>query len=715
MFRSSRISTGIIVVSALVAMLAVSACSHGASARKYSYPAAKTVDQSDVYHGTTVKDPYRWLENADNPETLAWVEQQNQLSRDYVKGYTGYEAMRERLTKLWNYEKYRLPVPRGERYFFVKNDGLQNQSVLYVQTGMKGEPAVVLDPNTWSDDGTVALSSWTPSMDGSLLAYAQSANGSDGQVIKVADVTGAKTYSDELQFCRFSSVAWKKDNSGFFYNRYPDPATVAKEDSTKYMRVYFHKVGTPQSDDVLVHEDKDDKDLGFWPVATEDGAYLILYVARGGEKSNMLWYRPMDSDSPFVKLIDTDDARYDFIDNDGGVFYIRTDLDAPRSRVIAIDTAKSGRDQWKEIVPQQEDVLDFAGVVNKQLVMVYMHDAQHRMRLYDLKGTFEKEIELPTIGSIYGISGRRDDAAMFYSFASFLYPTTMFRYDFATGKSTVFRKSAIDFDPSGYETKQVFYTSKDGTKVPMFITHKKGIKLDGSNPTLLYGYGGFKINLTPYFSIHRIVWMEQGGVFAVANLRGGDEYGEAWHRAGQLENKQNVFDDFIAGSEWLIENGYTSPKKLAIQGGSNGGLLVAAVMLQRPELFGAIACHVPVIDMLRYHKFTVGHFWIPEYGNAEENPEHFKFMYAYSPLHNVKPGVAYPATYITTGDTDDRVAPGHAKKFAATLQAQDAGQFPILLYVETKAGHGAGKPTAKIIEERVDIYAFLLRALGMDK
>jgi len=715
MFRSSRISTGIIVVSALVAMLAVSACSHGASARKYSYPAAKTVDQSDVYHGTTVKDPYRWLENADNPETLAWVEQQNQLSRDYVKGYTGYEAMRERLTKLWNYEKYRLPVPRGERYFFVKNDGLQNQSVLYVQTGMKGEPAVVLDPNTWSDDGTVALSSWTPSMDGSLLAYAQSANGSDGQVIKVADVTGAKTYSDELQFCRFSSVAWKKDNSGFFYNRYPDPATVAKEDSTKYMRVYFHKVGTPQSDDVLVHEDKDDKDLGFWPVATEDGAYLILYVARGGEKSNMLWYRPMDSDSPFVKLIDTDDARYDFIDNDGGVFYIRTDLDAPRSRVIAIDTAKSGRDQWKEIVPQQEDVLDFAGVVNKQLVMVYMHDAQHRMRLYDLKGTFEKEIELPTIGSIYGISGRRDDAAMFYSFASFLYPTTMFRYDFATGKSTVFRKSAIDFDPSGYETKQVFYTSKDGTKVPMFITHKKGIKLDGNNPTLLYGYGGFKINLTPYFSIHRIVWMEQGGVFAVANLRGGDEYGEAWHRAGQLENKQNVFDDFIAGSEWLIENGYTSPKKLAIQGGSNGGLLVAAVMLQRPELFGAIACHVPVIDMLRYHKFTVGHFWIPEYGNAEENPEHFKFMYAYSPLHNVKPGVAYPATYITTGDTDDRVAPGHAKKFAATLQAQDAGQFPILLYVETKAGHGAGKPTAKIIEERVDIYAFLLRALGMDK
>ena len=698
---------------ALVSLAAVSACSHGV-VRNYTYPVAKTVDQTDVYHGVEVKDPYRWLENADDPATVAWVKKENDLSRAYVRGYAGYENMRARLTKLWNYEKFSLPHRRGDRYFFEKNNGLQNQSVLYVQTGLQGKPVAVLDPNGWSTDGTVALSSWTPSFDGSLLAYAQSVNGSDGQVIKVADVTGATTYDDALRFCRFSSVAWKKDNSGFFYNRYPDPATVAPEDSTKYMRIYFHKVGTPQADDVLVYEDKNDKELGFWPGATEDGAYLVLYVARGGEKSNMLWYRPMDSDGPFVKLIDTDDARYDFIDNQGGVFYIRTDLDAPRSRIIAIDTASPGRDQWREIVPQQDDVLDFAAMFSGNLVTVYMHDAQHRMRLYDDAGTFKKELQLPTIGSIYGISGRSDGTEMFYSFASFLYPTTMFRYDFTTGETSVFRKSNIDFDPGAYETKQVFYTSKDGTKVPMFITHKKGIKLDGTNPTLLYGYGGFKISLTPYFSIHRIVWMEHGGVFAVANIRGGDEYGEAWHRAGQLENKQNVFDDFIAGGEWLIDNGYTSRKKLAMQGGSNGGLLVAAVMLQRPDLFGAVACHVPVIDMLRYHKFTVGHFWIPEYGNAEENPDHFKFLYAYSPLHNVKKGVVYPATYITTGDTDDRVAPGHAKKFAATLQADDAGVNPILLYVETKAGHGAGKPTDKIIEERVDIYAFLLRALGVE-
>ena len=703
-----------IICAALVSLAAVSACSHGV-VRNYTYPVAKTVDQTDVYHGVEVKDPYRWLENADDPDTVAWVKKENALSRAYVRGYAGYEDMRARLTKLWNYEKFSLPQRRGDRYFFEKNDGLQNQSVLYVQTGLQGEPAVALDPNAWSSDGTVALSSWTPSFDGSLLAYAQSVNGSDGQVIKVADVTGAKTYDDALKFCRFSSLAWKRDNSGFFYNRYPDPATVAPEDSTKYMQVYFHAVGTPQADDVLVYEDKNDKELGFWPGASEDGAYLILYVARGGEKSNMLWYRPMDSNGPFVKLIDTDDARYDFIDNQGGVFFLRTDLEAPRSRIIAIDTAAPGRDQWLEIIPQQDDVLDFAGVINSNLVAVYMHDAQHRMRLYDMQGVLQKELQLPTIGSIYGISGRSNGTEMFYSFASFLYPTTMFRYDFTTGKTTVFRKSNIDFDPSGYETKQVFYASKDGTKVPMFITHKKGIKLDGANPTLLYGYGGFKISMTPYFSIHRIVWMEHGGVFAVANIRGGDEYGEAWHRAGQLENKQNVFDDFIAGGEWLIDNGYTSRKKLAIQGGSNGGLLVAAVMLQRPDLFGAVACHVPVIDMLRYHKFTVGHFWIPEYGNAEENPDQFKFMYAYSPLHNVKKGVVYPATYITTGDTDDRVAPGHAKKFAATLQADDAGVNPILLYVETKAGHGAGKPTDKIIEERVDIYAFLLRALGVAK
>ncbi len=680
---------------------------------KLIYPPARKDSTADIYHGVKVPDPYRWLEDADASETQAWVAQQNKLTSDFLTSVTAGEKIKARLTHLLNYPRYSAPYKEGDRYFFWKNEGLQNQSVLYTQKTLEDKLRVVINPNLLSADGTVAVTTTAVSKDGTLLAYALSRSGSDRRDVKIRTIDSSRDYDETLKWCKFTSIAWKHNNEGFFYNRFPDPNTVPPEDQANYNRVYWHKLGTAQSQDRLIYERPDNKELTFDPLITEDGKFLILNVYHGTDPKNRVYYRPVESTAPFIRLLDEADARYDFIGNTDSVFYFNTDLDAPRGRIIAIDTNNPARENWREILPQTDDVIDYVGLINNHFVVAYMHDVHHQLKIYNLDGTFVREITLPTLGTVGGLSGKQDDTEMFFSFTSFLFPTTSYRYDFLTQQLATVHKPKIDFDPSHYETKQVFYHSRDGTRVPMFITHKKGLKLDAGNPTLLYGYGGYNISRKPYFSVYVLTWLELGGVYAVANLRGGGEYGEEWHQAGMLDKKQNVFDDFIAAAEWLIENKYTSPNKLAIRGGSNGGLLVAACMLQRPRLFGAVVCQVPVTDMLRYHKFTVGRYWIPEYGSAEATPQEFKVLYAYSPLHNVKAGVEYPPILVTSADTDDRVVPAHAKKFVAALQAKAAGKNPILLRVETKAGHGRGKPISKVIDEQADIYAFLLKTLDL--
>jgi prolyl oligopeptidase len=683
-----------------------------ATTRGFEYPPARKADVVDDYHGTKVPDPYRWLEDAKSKETVAWVEAQNRLTFAHIHT-PQREKIKARVTELWNYPKYSLPYKQGGRYFFEKNDGLQNQFVYYVQDSLKSEPRIILDPNKLSKDGTTAVTGGRISEDGKLLAYLLSHKGSDWQELKIRNVDTGEDYEEVLKHCKFTGIAWKHDGSGFYYNRFPDPATVPQEDRNTNNRVYWHRLGTPQDQDKLIFERKDDKELGFYPMITEDGKYLLLYVYRGTDPKNRIYYREVASDKDFVRLLDKADARYEPIGNVGTVFYFQTDLDAPRGRIVAIDIQNPDRQNWKEILPQQENAIAYVAMVSNHLVVATMQDAHHVLKIYDLEGKFVRDLELPGIGSVFGLSGKQDQAEMFFSYVSFLQPQSAFRYDFATDKVELFRGPKLKADLSGYETKQVFYESKDGTKVPMFIVHKKDVALEGKRPTLLYAYGGFNASLTPRFSPSRLVWLENGGIFAQANLRGGGEYGEEWHQAGTLGNKQNVFDDFIAAAEWLIKNKYTSSKRLAIIGGSNGGLLTAACMLQRPDLYGAVLSLVPVTDMLRFHKFSVGGDWVSDYGNAEKDPGHFKFLYAYSPVHNVKPAV-FPPTLITTADTDDRVVPMHGKKFAAALQTADQGSNPILLRVETKAGHGRGKPTAKRIEEAADIYSFLFNVFGVN-
>jgi prolyl oligopeptidase len=679
-----------------------------------AYPQTRKDKVVDTYHGVRVEDPYRWLEDAESAETLAWVNEQNERTRRFLADSPVRERIESRLTDLIDHVRYSAPWEQGGRYFFWKNDGLQNQPVLYVQEGLKAQPRVVINPNELSEDGTAAVTTTAVSWDGKLLAYGLSRSGSDEKDVRVRKIDSGREYEETLHWCRFTTIAWKHDGSGFFYSRYPDPNTVAPEDRMNYNRVYWHTLDTPQSEDVLVYERPDNKELSFAPVVTEDGRYLLLYVYHGTDPRNRIYYRPLEGKGPFVRLLDKADAEYAFIGNRESTFYFNTDLDAPRGRILAIDVHHPSPEHWRTVVPERNDVLDRAAIINGQLVLAYMRDVHHRLEIRDMDGRHTRDIPLPTLGTVSGLSGKERDDEMFFSFTSFLYPSTSFRYDFATGELGIVHEPSIDFDPSGYETKQVFYTSKDGTRVPMFLTHRKGLELDGDNPTLLYGYGGFNISVKPRFSVSTLLWLEAGGVFAQANLRGGSEYGEAWHQAGMLDRKQNVFDDFIAAAEWLIANDYTRPARLAIRGGSNGGLLVAACMIQRPELYGAVVCQVPVIDMLRYHKFTVGRYWVPEYGNAEASREHFDFLYAYSPLHNVQEGLENPPILVTSADTDDRVVPSHAKKFAATLQEKAAGTNPILLRVETKAGHGGGKPTSKVIEEQADIHAFLFKVLNVN-
>ncbi len=689
-----------------------------AAAQELEYPRSHKVDVVEDYHGTEVADPYRWLEDVDSEETKAWVEAQNEVTFAYLESIPERDWIEGRLNRIWDYERYSTPWKEGDYYVFWKNDGLQNQSVLYMQASLDAEPQVLFDPNKLSEDGTVAASALGFTEDGRYMVYSTSASGSDWREFFVRDVQAKKDLEDHLIWIKFSGASWTHDNAGFFYGRYPEPKEGDEyEDTNRNRKIYYHRLGTPQSEDQLIYERPDQPEWGIGAFVTDDGRYLMMSLSHGTDDRERVYYVDLEDakgpnlDNEVVKLIDEFEASYNFVGNDGPVFYFRTNLDAPRYRLIAIDTRNPARDNWKTLIPEGEDVLQSVGIVNNQFVIRYMHDAHTQVVIYNMDGAFDRDVELPTIGSAGWFSGEREDSEAFYSFTSFLYPTTIFRYDFETGESTVFKAPDVDFDPTAYETKQVFYESKDGTMIPMFLTHKKGIELDGSNPTYLYGYGGFNISRTPSFSPSMLVWLELGGVYASANLRGGGEYGEEWHKAGMLKNKQNVFDDFIAAAEYLIDGGYTTSDKLAIAGGSNGGLLVGAVMTQRPELFGAALPAVGVMDMLRFHKFTIGWAWVSDYGSSED-PDMFPYLYAYSPYHNLHPAF-YPPTMVTTSDHDDRVVPGHSFKFAARLQEMQMGDAPVLIRVQTKAGHGAGKPTAMLIEEEADRWAFLVKSLGI--
>lgn len=686
-----------------------------ALSRDLIYPNTNQVAQSDNYHGVEVKDPYRWLEDPDSDATKAWVEAQNEVTNSYLSTISAKDRIQQRLTQLWDYEKYSSPFKRGQSYFYFKNDGLQNQSVLYTLESLDDEGQVLLDPNTLSADGTVALSGLSISDDGQWLAYGLSTAGSDWVEYRVKNIVTREDTADHLQWIKFSGASWTKDNQGFFYSRYDEPNEATKlEDVNYYQKLYYHRLGTAQAEDILVYHRPDQKEWGFSGGVTEDGKYLIISVWLGTDSKNLVFYKNLEqSDSEVIELISEFAASFSVIDNDGDTFWLRTDLNAPRGRVIAIDLNNPDQANWQEIIPEAPETLESTGLLNNQFVADYLKDARSQIRIYALDGTLLREVELPGIGSVGGFSGKRYDTETFYTFTSFTTPTTIYRYDMTTGERQLFRQPQVDFNPEEYQTQQVFYSSKDGTKIPMFITHKKGIKLDGNNPTYLYAYGGFNISLTPSFSVSNVVWLEMGGIYAVPNLRGGGEYGEDWHQAGMKDKKQNVFDDFIAAAEWLIAQKYTSQEKLAIAGGSNGGLLVGACMTQRPDLFAAAIPAVGVLDMLRFHKFTIGWAWCAEYGNPD-NKQDFETLYAYSPLHNLKAGTAYPATMITTADHDDRVVPAHSFKFAAALQAAHQGDNPVLIRIETKAGHGAGKPTSKIIEEAADKWGFLMTNLEIE-
>jgi prolyl oligopeptidase len=682
---------------------------------KLTYPDSRRTDFKEVLHGVEVTDPYRWLEDPDTPEARKWIEAQNKVTFGYLNTIPERAAIRKRLTKLWNYERYGLPFKMGSKYFWTRNDGLQPQSVLYVASSLKAKPKVLLDPNKLSKDGTIALSGLSVDEKARYLAYSVSDGGSDWQEWRVRDIRTGKDLSDKVKWAKFTGASWDKEGKGFYYSRYDAPKSgKALQEQNYYQKLYYHRLGTDQSKDKLIYERKDQKTWGFDGEVTEDGRYLVIHVWEGTNPTNRVFYLDLKKRGAKVaELLPKPDASYGFIGNLGTRFYFVTDNGAPLSRVIAIDVAKPDKKNWQTILPQGKDKLDGASLVGGKLTATYLRDAHSVAYVFDTNGKNRKEIMLPGLGSAGGFGGRFDHRETFYSYTSFNYPGTVFRYDFRTGKSEVFKKPKVDFDPGNYVTKQVFYPSKDGTRIPMFVTYRKGTKLDGTAPTMLYGYGGFRSAITPWFSVSNLVWMEMGGIYAVANIRGGDEYGKAWHDAGRLHNKQNVFDDFIAAGEWLIANKYAAPDKLAISGGSNGGLLVGAVVNQRPDLFAAALPAVGVMDMLRFHKWTIGWAWVSDYGSPDKK-EDFDVLLKYSPYHNLKEGVAYPAVLVTTGDHDDRVVPAHSFKYAAALQHAQAGEKPVLIRIETRAGHGAGKPTKMQIEEVVDKWGFLVKALGME-
>ena len=689
----------------------------GAGEPCIEYPNTRRIDRVDVYHGTKVADPYRWLEDdiRTSQAVADWVAAENKITSGYLAAIPQREKIRRRLTDLWNFAQYGSPMKEGNRYVYFKNDGLQNQAVLYVTDSLGGKPRVLLDPNGWSKDGTIALGGLGFSDDGRRLAYSRSEAGSDWSTWYVLDVETGRLLGDELKWTKFSSASWTKDGKGFYYSRYEEPRPGAEFQALNFNnKLYYHRLGDPQSADTLVYWRPGQPDWQYQGSVTEDGRYLVITVSRGTDERFRVVVKDLAArDAAPVELIDNFDHEYTLVGNDGPVLFFKTDLRAPRRRMVAIDLNHPKPQDWKEVIPQAAATLVQVGFVGNRFAACYLKDVAAQVKIFSLEGRLLSDVPLPGIGTVAGFEGKRKDSETFYMFSSLATPPTIYHYDMATGKSRVFRRAEVKFNPDDYTAQQVFYSSKDGTRVPMFIAHRKGIKLDGSNPTLLYGYGGFNISLPPIFSIGRLAWMEMGGVYVQPNLRGGGEYGEAWHKAGTKLQKQNVFDDFIAAAQWLIEHRYTRSDKLAIQGGSNGGLLVGAAMTQRPELFGACLPLVGVMDMLRFHKFTEGRQWVDDYGSSDD-PREFKALLAYSPYHNIKPGVHYPATLILTADTDDRVVPGHSFKFAAALQRAQAGSAPVLIRISTRSGHGGGKPTSKRIEEVVDQWAFLAKTLGIE-
>ena len=677
------------------------------------YPKTEKIDQKDDYFGTTVEDPYRWLEDDLSAETKQWVTAQNEVTQDYLAQIPFRDAIHKRLESLWNYEKEGAPIREGDYIYFYKNDGLQNQYVLWRKKGEDGKEEVFLDPNKFSEDGTSSLAGISFSKDGSLVAYQISEGGSDWRKVVVLNTADKSIVGDTLVDVKFSGLAWQ-GNEGFYYSSYDKPkAGSALSAMTDQHKLYFHQLNTPQTADKLVFGGPNLPRRYIGAGLTEDQRFLVV-TAANATSGNELYIKDLSlPEAKFVRVVDNMDKNHEIIDNDGSKLFLYTELDAPNGRVVTVDAATPQPENWQTLIAETEEALS-PTVGGGKIFANYLKDAASLVKQYDRNGKLEREIELPGVGSAGGFDAKLADKDLYYSFTNYVNPVTIYRYDIASGKSEVYKQSAINFDPSSYESKQVFYTSKDGTKIPMIITYKKGIKLDGTNPTLLYGYGGFNISLTPSFSTSNIILLEQGGIYAVANLRGGGEYGERWHLAGTKMNKQNVFDDFIAAAEYLVEQQYTSPEKLAIAGGSNGGLLVGASMTQRPTLFKVAFPAVGVLDMLRYHQFTAGAGWAFDYGTAADNKEMFDYLHTYSPYHALKPGTAYPATMVTTADHDDRVVPAHSFKFAARLQEYHQGDNPVLIRIDTKAGHGAGKSTAMVIAEQTDKWAFMFQNMGLN-
>jgi len=677
------------------------------------YPLTEKVDQVDEYFGTMVADPYRWLEDDNSPETAEWVSAQNEVTFGYLGQIPFRQSIKERLEQIWDYPKYGTPFKKGDNYFFFKNDGMQNQSVMYIQSSLDAEPEVFLDPNTFSDDGTISLSGLGFNRDGTLMAYSISKSGSDWNEIFVMEVETREKLPDHLEWIKFSGMSWKEN--GFYYSRYDAPADGDQLKAiNEYHKVFFHRIGTSQDEDILIYKNDDYPQRSYYAGTTEDESYLILSESES-TSGNALRVKKLDgSPQPFLIIATGFDYEYNVVDNIGDHLLLRTNYLAPKWKLVLVDPNNPQPDQWKAIIPEKDEVLGSVSLIGGKIVADYMKNATSVAYVYDYEGNFLHELQLPGIGTFSGISGKKNETIGFYSFTSFTFPSTVYKYDINTNTSEVYYRSEIDFDVDAYETHQVFYKSKDNTEISMFIVHKKGLIKDGKNPAYLYGYGGFNISLTPAFSISRLILLENGFVFAMPNLRGGGEYGKEWHEAGTKMQKQNVFDDFIAAAEYLVSEGFTSPEKLAIGGGSNGGLLVGACMIQRPDLFAVALPAVGVMDMLRYHNFTIGWAWATDYGTSAESKEMFEYLYGYSPLHTLLKGVHYPATLITTADHDDRVVPAHSFKFAAALQENHEGENPVLIRIDVKAGHGGGKPTSKIIEEVADSWSFMMYNLGVD-
>ncbi|MDH3245894.1 MAG: prolyl oligopeptidase family serine peptidase, partial [Saprospiraceae bacterium] len=675
-----------------------------------NYPDTRTDSTVDEYHGTVVADPYRWLEDDNSEETKDWVNRQNEVTFSYLDQIPYRELVRKRLEEVWNYERYGTPFKRGDRYYFFKNDGLQNQSVLYGQESLDAPAHVILDPNTFSEDGTVSLASISFNKEGSLLAYQISRGGSDWRTIFVKNLESGNLLADSVQWVKFSGISWKDE--GFFYSRFPEPTEDDRlSGSNSYHKVYYHKLGTNQEDDEVVIGDDKHPQRNFFSTTTDDEKFLTVSSSES-TSGNALKIKNLDTGEGFKNVVDRFDNDFDVIDNVEEDIYVMTNYKAPKGRLIAIPSQDPTEGKWREIIPEGSSVLRSVDLVGSRLLATYLIDAKSEVKVFDFEGIFQQDLELPAIGSVGGFSGKKGDSIAFYTFSSFTFPSTIFKLDLSTLVSEPFKVPEIEFDQSQYTTEQVFFTSKDGTRVPMFLTYRKDIDPDQPHPTMLYAYGGFNVSITPGFNPSTLIWLENGGIYAVPNIRGGGEYGKEWHLAGTKERKQNVFDDFIAAAEYLIEEGYTSSEKLSIMGGSNGGLLVGACMTQRPDLYKVAIPRVGVLDMLRYHEFTIGWAWAEDYGRSDD-PSAFEYLYKYSPLHNLKPA-NYPATLVMTADHDDRVVPAHSFKFVSELQKQHQGSNPVLIRIETSAGHGAGKPTSKIIEENADMWSFILYNMNED-